>query len=286
MLPARSKRYVGSDGRIPREHTLTLLELVVGLMTLIALLVLMFPRDSLMQRLFKADVDDPLTVAYTLNMLKVEPNNPQLKGLQLRQKLKSLSWQELRDETQEMLASGSIQEKHVAASILLMKIAQSEQKTPEMINLSRELLRFGLESGWQPQELQPMIERAFALSELELAQKMLKAWWALKPSAPWVWLEGLAAAELSQGRYGQSALISFNAREFSQDRVAQKRYFMQGLATLMSGGLYQDAMDAADRYVGDLISDEQVLRHLVKNAQAAGQPKRANRYARLLLEMK
>jgi hypothetical protein len=53
----------------------------------------------------------------------------------------------------------------------------------------------------------------------------------------------------------------------------------------MAGGFYQQTMDAMDRYAGNLIDDEDVLRSLLRFSQAAGQHQRARRYAKLLLEM-
>jgi hypothetical protein len=285
MLPPRSKRYVGHDGRIPREQTLSFLELSVGLTILIALLILVFPRDGILQRVFQENVNDPLTVAYVINLLKIDPDNPQLKGLYFKQRLTVLSWQQLRDETQQLLVSGSKEERHMVASLLLAKIGQESNKTEEMQQLVRHLIAMGLEDGWQEKDLQLMIEQALVLSETEMAHKMLINWWQATPTAPWQWLDGLAAFELGQGRYAQSALISLVSRQFSDEPAAQKRYFIQGIKTLIAGGLYQDAMDAADFYVGGLVADEQVLRKLIEVAQASGQPKRAVMYIKLLLEM-
>jgi hypothetical protein len=285
MLPPRSKRYVGHDGRIPREKTLSFVELTVGLTILIALLILVFPRDGILQRVFQANVNDPLTVAYVINLLKIDADNPQLKGLYLKQRLPSLSWQQLRDETQQMLTEGSPEERHMVATLLLTKLGQIQNKTEEMQQLVRRLIQMGLEDGWQEKDLQLMIEQALVLSETEMAHKMLLSWWRASPTEPWQWLDGLAAFELGQGRYAQSALVSLVSRQFSDEPAAQKQYFLQGMKTLIAGGLYQDAMNAADVYVGDLVSDEQVLRRLIEIAQASGQPKRANMYVKLLLEM-
>jgi hypothetical protein len=286
MLPARSKRYVGHDGRIPREHTLSMLELFVGLVVLIVLLALMFPRDSLMQRIFVADVNDPLTIAYVANLSKLDPDNAQLKKLYLQQRLQSLPWQALREETRNMLVSGTREERHIAATLLLLKIAQTNEKSDEMLALARDLVKLGLEPGWASQELKPMIEQALALTETDVAHKMLVAWWQAEPESPWDWLDGLARRELGQGRYAQSALVSFLSRQFSTDRETQKRYFFQGMSTLIAGGLYQDVAEASEVYSGDLIQDEQVLRKLIQIAQSSGQLERANVYAKLLLEMK
>lgn len=286
MLPPRSKRYVGHDGRIPREKTLTVVELITGLLILLALLVLMFPRDSLMSRVLLANINDPLTAAYVSNLLKVYPDNVQLRKIDFEQHVHSLSWQAVRDKTAPMLVSEDLEERHLGASLMLMKIAQETEKTEEMKQLVQQLLHLGLEPGWDVASLQTMIEQALSLSETDMARKMLFTWWQSQPQDPWVWLGTMTKVELGQGRYRSSALLSFVSSQWAKDSDQKKQYFLKGVATLMSGGFYAEVMTSIDLYAGDLLQDEDVLRRLVKVSQAAGQSQRADKYARLLLEMK
>jgi hypothetical protein len=292
MLPPRSKRYVGHDGRIPREKTLTILELSVGSIVLLALLALMFPRDSLVERVLQANQQDALTHAYLVNLLKIEPDNQQLLALAAQQQrfirqqaYANLSWQKLYQEYYAQLTSDDRVQRNMLLGVWFDKIRFAPASEERSVRL-RELLPLAQELDWAEDQQKMLIELSFLSSERELAQKMLSEWLGKKPADVLVWLDYLAKLLLGQGQYEPSANIRFIAMQQTDDREQQKGLFLEGLKTLMAGGLYQQTMDAMDSYAGDLIGDEAVLRSLLRFSQAAGQQQRARRYAKLLLEMK
>jgi hypothetical protein len=292
MLPPRSKRYVGHDGRIPREKTLTILELSVGSIVLLALLALMFPRDSLVSRVLEANPQDALTHAYLVNLLKIEPDNQQLLALAAQQQrfirqqaYANLSWQKLYHDYHTQLTNSDPSQRSVLLGVWFDKI-RFVPPSDERNSRLRELLPFAQGLDWIEDQQKMLIELSFLASERELAQKMLSEWLMSKPANPLTWLDYLAKLLLGQGQYESSANIRFIAMQQIDDREQQKVFFLEGLKTLMAGGFYQQTMDAMDSYAGDLIDDEDVLRSLLRFSQAAGQQQRARRYAKLLLEMK
>jgi hypothetical protein len=292
MLPPRSKRYVGHDGRIPREKTLTLLELTVGSVVLLALLALMFPRDSLVERVLQANQQDALTHAYLANLLKIEPDNQQLLALAAQQQrfvqqraYATLSWQKLYEDHYAQLTSDDRVQRNMLLGVWFDKVRFAPASEERSVRL-RELLPLAQGLDWVEDQQKMLIELSFLASERELAQKMLSEWLGKKPADVLVWLDYLAKLLLGQGQYEPSANIRFIAMQQTDDREQQKGLFLEGLKTLMAGGLYQQTMDAMDSYAGDLIGDEAVLRSLLRFSQAAGQQQRARRYAKLLLEMK
>jgi hypothetical protein len=292
MLPPRSKRYVGHDGRIPREKTLTILELSVGSIVLLALLVLMFPRDSLVSRVLEANPQDALTHAYLVNLLKIEPDNQQLLALAAQQQrfirqqaYANLSWQKLYHDYHTQLTNSDPSQRSVLLGVWLDKmrfVPPSDERNSRL----RELLPFAQGLDWIEDQQKMLIDLSFLASERELAQKMLNEWLMSKPANPLTWLDYEAKLLLGQGHYQDSAYLRFIAMGQTNNVQEQKSLFLEGLKTLMAGGFYQQTMDAIDSYAGNLIDDEDVLRSLLRFSQAAGQQQRARRYAKLLLEMK
>jgi hypothetical protein len=292
MLPPRSKRYVGHDGRIPREKTLTILELSVGSIVLLALLALMFPRDSIVERVLQSNQQDALTHAYLVNLLKIEPDNQQLLALAAQQQrfirqqaYANLSWQKLYQEYYAQLTSEDRVQRNMLLGVWFDKIRFAPASEERSVRL-RELLPLTQGLDWGEDQQKMLIELSFLASERELAQKMLNEWLMSKPANPLTWLDYEAKLLLGQGHYQDSAYVRFIAMGQTNNVQEQKSLFLEGLKTYMAGGLYQQTTDAIDRYAGNLIEDEAVLRSLLRFSQAAGQHQRARYYAKLLLEMK
>ncbi len=292
MLPPRSKRYVGHDGRIPREKTLTIIELTVGLIVLLLLLLLMFPRDTLVARVLQANQQDALTHAYLANLLKIEPDNQQLLALAAQQQrllqqqaYASLSWKAFYDAYYEQLTGRDLMLRHRLLGVWFDKVMFEPESEERSLRLG-VLLPFAQGLPWTEEQQKMLIELAFSVSQGILAQKMLDTWLTTHPSNVSVWLDYLAKLLLGQGHYEQSANMRFTAMHQTEERHQQKELLLEGLKTLMSGGLHQQTMAAIDVHVGDLLNDEAVLRSLLRYSQAAGQQQRANGYAKRLLEMK
>lgn len=285
MLPPRSRRYVGHDGRIPREQALSPITLIFGLVLLLGVLLIVFPKDSLLTRIFQANLNDALTRSYLENLVRVEPNNTALKGLYLKSRLPYLSWQQLVDETAPIIEHGTHEEKQLIVPILLKKLAQEQNKSQTLLQVQRRLLLFAFEPGWHVETLEAMLTQALALHEKEIAQRIIPIWLHEQPTDPTVFLENQAKQALGLGDYQESAMLYFQIQSISNTLAQRKLAFMQAISILISGGLHQDALAEIDNHLGELDTDEEVLRYLINVAQAAGQPKRAAHYARLLLQM-
>lgn len=75
MLPSRSKRYAVDSDDVNRLELTTPLRLV-GIAVLVgAVLVVIFPRGSLVEMLYKQRDFDPLTLSYIHNLYRADPNN-------------------------------------------------------------------------------------------------------------------------------------------------------------------------------------------------------------------
>lgn len=92
------------------------------------------------------------------------------------------------------------------------------------------------------------------------------------------WQKRLATVAAWTQRQDVAAEYYFLARQQTSDRDEARRLFLAGMDALMAGSRFKQAMEAADRYLGDLSNDRATLRHLAPIALAAGEPARAASY--------
>lgn len=97
--------------------------------------------------------------------------------------------------------------------------------------------------------------------------------------------EAVARIALGKGDYRGAAATYFKAMQNAPSQDAKRTFFLSGLRTLQSGNLPHEALDAADRYLGGLKDDRQLLLYLTRLALAANRPDRAQRYIRQALGM-
>lgn len=99
------------------------------------------------------------------------------------------------------------------------------------------------------------------------------------------WLERAAKDALANSRYQQAANAYFSAQQASQDPAHRKQYFLDGIRTLQSGNLLNEALVAAAQHETPYLSDRAVVFYLIRLARAAGNQQAADRYARKLMQL-
>lgn len=98
-------------------------------------------------------------------------------------------------------------------------------------------------------------------------------------------LADTAETALGRGDYRESARLYFEAMGMANDIKERRALFMQGVKTLQSGNLLDEALAAADRNMAGLDRDRETLLFLTRLSLAAGSPERAQRYIRRALGM-
>lgn len=106
MLPPRSKRYAGHDGKLPRTQFLTKGQLIVVAALMLALFYLAYPRQSLYEQLQQQKELDPLTEAYLVNLQRAEPSQPDLLLIELRLRGSQIPLSEAESIAARIVASG------------------------------------------------------------------------------------------------------------------------------------------------------------------------------------
>ncbi|MDP2370297.1 hypothetical protein [Rhodoferax sp.] len=286
MLPDRSKRYAGIDGDIPRLVLVSNWQLALVALLVLALLVLIFPRKTLVEKLYGQETLDELTLSYIQNLYRAETGNADaailltkaqeneldIKTMELRllplvdvhdSRQRTAAWSMLAKAYQKALAANPDDKERTRLRAQMTALLQRaiKEKNPEHLSRLFAAAAFGADL--------PRLGIAFIEGiEAGLAAKAL---------------EQYGQEALGQGEYGLAAEYFFKARNQASHEDEARRLFQKGVGTLMAASKFKEAMRSADLHLGNLEGDSATMRYLARAAQAAGEPAQAARYARPLV---
>jgi len=286
MLPDRSKRYAGLDGEIPRlglasNWQLFLMALLVG-----ALLVMIFPRKTLVEKLYAQDTLDELTLSYIQNLYRASPDNADVAILLARTQQDHMDIASLESMLLGLSTQGDTRQRTEARLILAKAYMRALEANPN--TGTRELLTAHLAELMQAASLEPIPEHlartfanlAFAWNMPALGTAFLdKIEVGRSPKA----LENLAKEALARGEYAVASQYYLMARDQTPELTDARRLYFAGINALMAASLFPLAMQSANQHLGNLAHDPGTLRYLARTALAAGDPAQAALFARALV---
>ena len=255
-------------------------------------LVLMFPKQALIEQVRNVEGNDQLSAAYIVNLLKTEPRNTELYLLLAQKRVALGEFGEAR-EALSMAASVSDPASLKTVRLMQYRILRKEYDGLREGDGKESLLRPQLLAmintltgeEWPVQDLMFLADEArelnFSGPAEQLTMRALESGRALPPP----WLDRSARAALGNGDYRGASRLYFAARLRAGDKEDRRRYFLLAVRTLQSGNLLDEAMRAADAQIGDLRDDPQTLEFLTRLALAAGDPARAQIYVKRLLQL-
>lgn len=286
MLPDRSKRYAGIDGEIPRLILASPWQLILIALLVLALLVLIFPRKTLVEKLYEQETLDELTLSYIQNLYRAESSNADAAVLLTKAQKDTLDLATLEARLRPLLQAKDPRQRTEVLVMLsnayeqAMALPMDERERGRLtVRLTEVLERASRESLSEP------LSRLFAATafELNLPHLGLAFLARVEDVPPARTLEKYASEALGRGQYGVAAEYFLMARDQTRDQEAARRLFQKGIDTLMAASRFQQALNAAEIHLGDLADDPATLRYLARTAQAAGDPVRAADYARRLV---
>jgi Tfp pilus assembly protein PilF len=284
--------------RAPKRLKLFTLSTIGGFGVAVGIgLVMVFPYQSLERRLGdrRGGVQaDRLTAEYLKVFLKAEPDNAALRISMAEQLSRLGAYADARALLASLYRRPDLQW-HLEADWLALGILEQEADSlqratdaPRRAQLDaamRAQLRVLQRYTLTPERTLALGEKSFRVGDVEAGAVFLRhlADSGAKLSAP-IYADAARTA-LGYGQYQTSARLSFRALEAAISPSAGRRYFFDGLRTLQSGGLLDEALAAADKYLDRFGDDEEILRFLTRLAQAANRPEAAERYVKRLLRL-
>lgn len=252
---------------------------------------LMYPRQDLERRLTASPGDSGLSYVYLSNLLRSDPENPRLQALMAQHEAKEEAAR-LAREAQEAQAAemqsanpwtlwnASMDEYH---AIDPQDTVQRSTARAELVQRLNALLAHDVPPGMLPR----LASQAFQLDEralgIRLYQQMAAA--AKVPSEASQLYRRAARESLAISAHAQAADLYLMARRTTTDAGEAKALYLDALAAMQASGKPAAALELAQRELGSLENDPQVLRALIDLARAAGKPAVAERYVKRLLQL-
>lgn len=275
--------------RLVAPHVLAGIAALVGV-----LFAVLYPYQKLVEYTLNATRGDALTVAYLRNLLRTDADNARLRLALVRQSLARRDFERARADLQPLLDGGGDPEVFAEARWVQWTLYENELLSAQPgsarhAELEAELparLRAavkieGLADDNRMSLAQRALGRGQALLALELINSFRSDGKSLDPR-----IYELAANELlAHGEYEGSARMLLLQRGLEADPLKRRALFLQALRTLQSGLLFDQALALADRELGELAHDTEVLYFLVTLARAANRPEAAARYAKKMLRL-
>ena len=253
---------------------------------------LLYPRQALENRLAEA-ADTPLSVAYLTNLLRSDPENPQLRLLLARHEILHGEMDHARATLEPALQSADPDIHGDAlwalwelqhAQYLRIPEKKTEQRATQLAAM-RSLLQTLAAETWPANRQRRLAALSMQFGDEALRAATLKEEALQEPQNAAAYYERTAREALGRGEYQASADLFILARSASTDPAQAKAYFHEALRTLRSGNLPAAALELGEREVGILADDPDTLYLLIEIARAAGKPAAAERYARRLLHL-
>ncbi|SFD33502.1 tetratricopeptide repeat protein [Paracidovorax konjaci] len=255
---------------------------------------LLYPRQDLERRLAETE-NSALSVAYLHNLLRSDPDNPRLRLLLAQRQIAVGQMADARATLQPALDSPDPQI-HRDALWALWELSYTEyQRTPEREGTYRKAMREDLLRQLRALSAEPWpLERRLVLTRraAELQDRVLGAALSRKmaeeatdPREAALLYERAAKEALGQGDYAGSAELYLLARKVTPEPGKAKEFYLSAVRTLQSGNRPVAALEMAEREIGPLARDPDILLMITQLARAAGKPAVADRYVRQLLRI-
>lgn len=286
MLPDRSKRYAGNDGEIPRLVLASSWQLVLIAVVILALMVLIYPRKSLVEKLYGQETLDELTLSYIQNLYRAEARNADAAILLTKAKENETDIKTMELLLLPLVSAVDLRQRNEARIMLAKayeKALAAHPDEPQRKRLTAQLTAL-LQQASQEKIPERLARRFAALAfELNLPHLGLAFLERIEVGHAARTLEYYAQEALGQGEYGLAAAYFFMARDQVSAPDEARRLFQKGVGTLMAASQFKEAMRSADLHLGNLANDPATMRYLARAAQAAGEPAQAARYAQQLV---
>lgn len=286
MLQDRSKRIATTDGRIERLPLVTGKELVGTVIALLILLALVFPDKKLFEELLSRAPDDALSITYLENLLRSDQSNMDWRLLLAGAQAGHIPLTQLEALLQPIWQSGNAAQQQRARQIRLHGIAIAYQRGQNLLAQEDidKLLQNTLTASTTVSELVQLADNAILLERNTMVLGIYRRMTQISPDNFRKYLVQAAQRSIGLGKYRLAADLYFLARLGASKDLA-RRYFRLGVGALMADNRFSEALQDAERYLGDLSRDAETLRFLIRTARAADSSSKAAHYARMLLDL-
>ena len=285
MEQRRSRSGAGAE---PQRVRILSLWGLLGVAVLVAgLLVLLFPKQTLLEQVRRDSGNDELSANYLTSLLRTDPGNEELRLL-LAEKKFALRQPAEASELIAPLAAGPDAALRRRALLLEYRMrlgeAWSQPDAQARSLLAGRLERMARET-WPTKDLLYLMREARAVGARAVTRLYTNRIAASASGLPPQALAEAAQAALGDGEYSGASQLLLIARSRAATHELRREYYRGAVAALQAGNRPADALALAEANLGELAGDDETLLFLTRLALAAGDPAKAQVYMRRLLRL-
>lgn len=236
-------------------------------------LMALYPQHQLLERILQARREDPLTIEYLINLHRESPGDAQIALLLAEARLALGQTDEALRLTAALLNSTDLSLRRRAMLAHIAALPDSKAKAA--------FIGPRLQERWSQEDLLKFAGYARGAGDAQLRGAVFRRLAASQRDPEW--FARSARDLLGDGDYRLAAQFWFTARSLAASREKAKDYYLEGVRTLQSGNLLDEAIAAAEAQLGDLAGDEETILAIVQLALASGRPDIAQRWMKRLL---
>ena len=285
MEQRRSRSGAGAESR--RVRILSLWGLL-GITALVAmLLVMLFPKQDLLERVRGNSGNDELAANYITSLLRTDPHNTELRMLLAEKKYALREADAARELTASLAADPDADIRRRALMLDYRMVSATAWSRPDAE--ARGLLEAALarmtREDWPPADLVFLMREARSAGANGITRAFAsRIAAAASGQAPEVIAEAAQVA-LGSGEYDAAAQLMLLARSRADTPQLRREYYRGAVAALQAGNRPADALALAEANLGELEGDDATLIYLARLALAAGNPAKAQLYMRRLMRL-
>lgn len=293
-MEQKRSRLVAPDATGLRARILSTGGLLVVAGMVIVVLVLLYPRQELIDRLQTAPRNDELSLNYLSNLLGSEPDNDELRLL-LAERYFALKQTDRADTVLQPMMRKVLPSDAMTLRRSRLALSLQESRTnaamPGSAEAQAERARLvaGLEERvglpWSTPELLELARKATALEQLPLAERYYGRVPLVAGSGQAEWFGEAVRTAIWARNYTGAAAMHERALAVSDSLPAQRAHLREALTILQSGNLLEPALAMAERHNDIIGTDAEFLRYMTRLSLAANRPDVAQGYARRLMQM-
>jgi predicted Zn-dependent protease len=255
-------------------------------------LSLLYPFQILVDRVVANNRGDPLTTSYLHNLLRTDPQNPELRLVLARQQYAADDLAAARSSVEPVVASDDPQ-LHADGLWLRWRVNEKEylsippgslERQRALRTLRRELRQL---AGQQwPEAMQAELARkALAYGERELALRIYDRLSERQGVLGAHWYVQAGQQALGDSEYGAAAEFYLVARRRAITLAEKREHFLSAMRAMQAGNLGREALSMAEKELNELREDRETLLYLIGLARASNRMDLADKYARVLLRL-
>ena len=256
-------------------------------------LVLIFPGGGMLsQHQASKQRPDDVSLTYLGNLAKQEPDNPERRFTLAQKETEVGKVQDARralaplynHKDPAVRQRARLQDFRLQMQEMHGQAPGSGQRAKTIQGLRDELAAMA-QYDWPTENLLELAKLANEVGARQIRSDIYLRIAKSGEKADRKWIDQAGKAALSDGEYRKASEIYFTSMERATTTDERKYYFMQGVAALQAGNLPREALNAAERNAGPLLDDDEMLRYMIRLAQASNDPQRAQAYVRRLMRM-